>query len=64
MSFTPASRAAPIIRPHSSSVSAIGFSTRMWTPARAARTAYSQCMWLGSAMYTASTLFRQASYSA
>ncbi len=41
---------ATIIRSHSSSVTAKGFSQRTCTPARAARMVYSACMELGSAM--------------
>jgi len=62
ISLTPASRAARVMRSHSSSVSAIGFSTSTCLPARAARTAYSQCRLFGSAIYTASTVLRHASY--
>ena len=47
-------RAARIIASQSCSVTASGFSHSTWTPARAARSVYSRCRWLGSAMYTAS----------
>ena len=46
---------------HSSAVTAIGFSHRTCTPARAARTVYSACSEFGSAIYTASTCSRHAS---
>jgi len=47
---TPASLAAAPMRTHCSSVMASGFSQSTWTLAAAARTAYSQCNELGSAM--------------
>ena len=50
MRRTSACAAARIMSRHSSGVTAIGFSQRTWTPACAARTAYSRCMLFGSAM--------------
>jgi hypothetical protein len=50
ISLTRFRRQASIIRRHSSTVTAIGFSQRTWTPALAARIAYSACRAFGSAI--------------
>ena len=47
-----------IMRRHSSAMTAIGLSHSTWTPARAASTANSQCIELGSARKTAFTSSR------
>ena len=50
ISLTRCRRQASIIASHSPTVTAIGFSHRTWTPARAARMVYSACIELGRAM--------------
>ena len=52
---TPARRAAAMMARPSSTVGAIGFSTRMWMPREAQSSAMSRCRWVGAAMVTAST---------
>ena len=58
ISVTPARRAAATMARPSSTVDAIGFSTRIWMPRAAQSSAISRCRCVGAAMVTASTPWR------